>query len=123
MRKLQLCSILSVLSLAALQTWPAAAASPAPERQLSQEHWMLRQDGARTGPRSEVRVHFFNPNQIVRVSPRTAGAPMLRPAVAISRPVTAKLRDNAPRNAPRLMASHEAAGIGVRPQPEVRSGR
>ena len=75
-------------------------------------------------PRPEVRVHFFNPNQIVRVSQRTVGAPALRPVTATSRPVIARLIDNpASRSAPRLVASHPASQGVARPQPEIRSGR
>jgi hypothetical protein len=134
MRKPHLCALLSFVSIAALQTWPAAAASPGGDRQLSQERWMLRQDlsEARTRPRSEIRVHFFNPNQVFRASqtartPRIPiAAPILRPAPAISRPVAARppVIIAAAHSAPRLIASHGAGGgSGALLQPEVRSGR
>jgi hypothetical protein len=133
MRRPHLCALLSVVSIAALQTLPAAAASPGGDRQLSQEHWMVRQGvaGARTSPRPEVRVHFFNPNQVIRVSQRTGAPPLLRPAIMISRPAPAAparpLIIAANRTAPRLMASHPVVRIGgiggTRPQPEIRSGR
>jgi hypothetical protein len=131
MRKPHLCALLSFVSIAALQTWSAAAASPGGDRQLSQEHWMLRQDlsEARTRPRSEIRVHFFNPNQVFRAS-QTArtpvAAPVLRPAPAISRPMAARppVIIAATHSAPRLIASHGVGdGSGALLQPEVRSGR
>ncbi|HEX3129205.1 MAG TPA: hypothetical protein VH394_17860 [Thermoanaerobaculia bacterium] len=123
MRKVHLCAFLSVVSLAALQTLPAASQ----QRQLSQERWMLRQDsGARTDRRPEIRVHFFNPNQVVRVSQHASPAPACRPTFLISRPAPARpLVFAANRTAPRLLASHEAVGAPARVerQSEVRSGR
>lgn len=124
MRRSRLCAFLSVVSIAALHALPAAA-----ERPMSQERWMLRQDsGARISPRSEVRVHFFNPNQLVRVSQQPSGSstpPGLRPIVLRSRPVPARpLVVAVSRTAPRLAASHPAGATGGIPlQPEVRSGR
>jgi hypothetical protein len=124
MRKPHLCALLSCVSIAALQTWPAAAG----QRQLSQERWMLHQDGARTSRGAEVRVHFFNPNQVVRVTQKSDATPVVRPAVIISRPapvapaVPAKwLVVAATRSAPPPAANHPADR--ARPQPEVRSGR
>lgn len=120
MRKLHFCALLSVVSIAALQAWPAAAASP--ERQLSQERWMLRQAGARTNPSPEVRVHFFNPNQVIRLSRRTAEAQTLRPALSVNRPAPARpLIVATTRSVPQLAASHPAGG--ALSQPEIRSGR
>jgi hypothetical protein len=130
MRKPHLCAFLSLVSIAALQTWPAAAASPeAGQRQLSQERWMLHQDGARTSPRSEVRVHFFNPNQVVRVAQKREAAPTVRPLIRFARPAPAVperlLVVAASPETVRLAASH-TAGQETRPQPlqpDVRSRR
>jgi hypothetical protein len=123
MRKPQLCALLSLVSVAALQTWPAAAASPQGGRQLSQEHWMFQQEATAepAASRPAVRVHFFHPNQVVRVS-RTVDAPVLRPATAVRRPFI-RVPASIP-NLPRLIASHEVRDarqpVG---QPEIRSGR
>lgn len=113
MRKL--CALLSFVSIAALQTWPAAAASPEIGQQtFAQERWMLHQAGARTSPPPEIRVHFFHPDQVVRVYPKRAAAPVVRPTVRMSRPAPA-----APAKPLMVAASRSAP----RPQPEVRSGR
>ena len=124
MRKL-FCALLSVVSIAALQAWPAAAASIVFDRHLSQERWMLRQGSARTRANPEARVHFFNPNQRVRLAQK-AEAPALRPAVVVSRPAPARpLIVATTRSAPRLIASHLAGHPTGKtpPQPEIRSGR
>ncbi len=127
MRKPHLCAFLSLMSFAALQTLPAAAASPTSpgtgQRQLSQERWMLHQDSARTGPRPEVRVHFFNPNQVVRVAQKRDAAPVVRPVIRFARPAQAPpLVVAATLGTVRLAASHTASPA-ARPQPEIRSGR
>lgn len=124
MRKPHLCAFLSLISIAALQTWPAAAASPeAGQRQLSQERWMLHQDSARTSPRPEVRVHFFNPNQVVRAAQKRDAAPVVRPVIRFNRPAPAPLLVVAAApGTVRLAASHTASQE-IRPQPEIRSGR
>lgn len=113
MRKL--CALLSFVSIAALQTWPAAAASPEiGRRPFSKELWRLHQAGARTSPPPEIRVHFFHPDQVIRVYPQRAAAPVVRPTVRMSRPAPAT---------PAKLLVVAATRSAPRPQPEVRSGR